>query len=275
MPELPEIETIRRGLRPLSGRGIASGAGRDEKVFEPPLSPENVGERVEERQIRGFKRWGKYLLLQLDEGGLLFSLRMTGKLYLRDNITEERRQYRKLSLTLEGTDHRLHFLSVRRLSRVYWVDQTEPRQHPRLRKLGPDPFKEEYSLERFLERADTRRGPIKSVLMNQQFLAGIGNIYASEICHRTGVDPRRPVPKLRRSELVELFETVPRVLREATLTGGSSFTNFRNARGRAGRFHRFHRVYDREGEPCVDCGQSIQTLVQAGRSTFYCPGCQE
>lgn len=246
--------------------------GRDERVFAGELTPAGVEERLADRRLDRVDRRGKYLLLGFASRWLLFSLRMTGR-FVAGPLPAGSESHRKLSLTFAGGS-RLHFLSVRRLSRVHWIEPGSPTWKTKVNSLGPDPLRDDFTLVRLRDQLAGRRGALKPLLMNQEFVAGLGNIYASELCFRARVDPRRRAPDLRRRTVRVLHECTPRLLREAVLTGGSSFLDFRDPDGRAGRYQRYHHVYDRAGEHCVRCGGSVTRIQQAGRSTFYCPGCQ-
>lgn len=272
MPELPEVESLRRRLASLEGRCVRDVDGRDEMVFAGGLAPEGLEERLAGGRLERVDRRGKYLLLGFASHWLLFSLRMTGR-FACGPLSSEADSHRKLSLTFDGGS-RLHFLSVRRLSRIHWIQPGSPTWKRKVDALGPDPLRGDFTLVRLQKQLSGRRGPLKPLLMNQKFVAGLGNIYASELCFRAGVDPRRRAPELTGRTVRTLHGCTVRLLREAVLTGGSSFLDFRNPDGRTGRYQRYHHVYDRAGERCVRCGGTVTRIEQAGRSTFYCPDCQ-
>lgn len=272
MPELPEVECLCRHLSVISGRTIRHASARDPNVCGASRTPVELAEALSGRSVEAPGRRGKYLVVRLGGQRLLFSLRMTGR-FAMGSLDSEEKGYRKLTLNFEH-GMVLHFLSVRRLSRVHLLDRDSDAWREKMAGLGPDPLKTHWSRERFQDALAGRRGPLKPLLMDQSFMAGLGNIYANELCFRAAIDPRRAAPDLRSREVDVLVDCLPRLLHEAVLAGGSSFLDFRHTNGRPGRFQRYHRVYDRESETCVRCGNTIQRIRQSGRSTFFCPRCQ-
>ncbi len=273
MPELPEVESIRRGLSELEGLPVTTAEARDPDLFRDPLTPDRFERRVTGSRLLRADRRGKFLLLRFSSGTLVISVRMTGLLTLgpTNPRSPDRLGFR---LAFEGIPDRLYFTTVRRLSRLEWFGPEDP-EPDSLSRLGPDPLEDRDFVSRVFERSlPGRRGPIKPLLMDQSFLAGVGNIYASELCYHHRLDPRHPVGQIPRSSLLTLFESVPVMLRRAVAVGGSSFTHFRDARHEPGRYHHYHRVYNRAGERCLGCGETIRQVTQSGRSTFYCPECQ-
>ncbi|MFB6355064.1 MAG: Fpg/Nei family DNA glycosylase, partial [bacterium] len=233
MPELPEVESIRRSLTILEGELVQDVEARDSDVYVDPFSIDNAEERLSNQEIRSFSREGKYLLCGFDQGWLMYSLRMTGKVMLLDKPPADP-DVPVLTLQCKRVGYSLYFTTVRRLSRLHWIDRDNRSTYESLEKLGPDPLSDRFTLEVLRNRAETRTGPIKNILMDQSFVAGIGNIYASEICFETGIDPRRRVPQIRQSEWEKLYEKIVSTLRKAALLGGSSFTNFRGVEGKPG-----------------------------------------
>ncbi|MFP4687253.1 MAG: bifunctional DNA-formamidopyrimidine glycosylase/DNA-(apurinic or apyrimidinic site) lyase [bacterium] len=280
MPELPEVETIRRQLLPLVGQQITAVATDDPDVFADDLDLQNTVKRLVKQELFDFQRYGKYLLIKAGENWLIFHPRMSGKVWLRSEPPPLPDRV-KLELKLSDSGGRkMYFTTVRRFSRFYWHNDGDPAGHPRIAKLGPDPLHGDYTLERFIERIQGRRGGIKNLLLNQSFVAGIGNIYACEICFRTGIDPRRPADQLSGSEIEDLFVTIPVVLKEAIAAGGSSLnsgssaTVYRGVGGEVGSYADSHLVYGRGGEKCRFCGGTIKKIKVGGRSTFLCEHCQ-
>ncbi len=272
MPELPEVEALRRHLVELTGGIIRTVEGRDPMVYAGELTPDRLEGRLVERRLERVGRRGKYLHMAFDRNRLLFSLRMTGRFALGE-LPPGSRDHRKLSLFFEEAPP-LHFLSVRRLSRIHWLRPGSAAWEEKVGDLGPDPLRDEFTPRRLREQLEGRRGPLKPLLMDQGFVAGLGNIYASELCHRLAVDPRRRAPDLRPETVRDLPARTTDLMHEAVATGGTSFRDFRNPDGRSGRYQRYHRVYDRAGEHCVRCGGTVSRIEQAGRATFFCPDCQ-
>ncbi len=280
MPELPEIEVIRRGLKPFEERKIERVEASDPDIFTSPLTPEKVADLLQGKKLNCLDRYGKYLLLNIGHSWLIFHPRMSGKVW-NQNQPPEKPDRVKLVLEFSGSEvKKLYFTSMRRFTRFYWCADEEYSRHEKLESLGPDPLKENYTRQAFETGFEGRRASLKSLLMDQSFLAGIGNIYASEICFEAGIDPRRRANKIKKSERNQLYEIIPRLLKEAIKAGGSSLdpdgsaTTYRNTGGETGSYADQHRVYGREGESCVKCSGEVKKIKLAGRSTYFCPTCQ-
>lgn len=261
MPELPEVETIVRTLRPrVAGRRIL-----DVRYLSPIAAardPETMAESLSGRTIRGLRRVAKFLVFDLDEGVLAIHLRMTGKL-LFDQVPGP---FARAILTLDqGT---LVFDDVRQFGRLLWT----PALPANIERLGPEPF--DLTPREFAARLKARRGRVKPLLLNQQFIGGLGNIYVDEALFRAGIHPLAQASRLsaRRAQL--LHAAIIEVLTDAIAAGGSSISDYVDAEGRAGSFQRFHQVYGREGAPCARCGRSICRIVVGQRGTHLCPCCQ-
>lgn len=272
MPELPEVETLRRGLDPLiCGRQVTGIEVRVRRLREPVVRRDMV--RLRGATLTGIRRRSKYLLLDTDAGlTLLVHLGMTGRLWVSD-AERPRRPHEHVVLAL-GDGRQLRFADARRfgLMRVLRTDRLEA--HPLLRDLGPEPFDPALTGESLFGATRNRRVPVKNFLMNTRAIAGVGNIYASETLFRAGLNPRRRVRRIGRAGWDRLTSALRAVLRESIRAGGTTLRDFRNADGEAGYFAVALRVYDREGEPCGRCGSTIRRIVQGGRSTFYCTRCQ-
>ncbi|MBN9658313.1 MAG: bifunctional DNA-formamidopyrimidine glycosylase/DNA-(apurinic or apyrimidinic site) lyase [Acidobacteria bacterium] len=262
MPELPEVETIVRTLRPrVAGRRILEA-----RYLSPHAAghqPEIMAAGLTGRTIVDLRRAAKFLVFDLDQGFLSVHLRMTGKL-LFDSVPGP---FARAILTLDpGT---LIFDDVRQFGRFLW----SPELPPNVSTLGPEPF--DIQPAAFAHRLRARRAHVKPLLLNQQFLGGLGNIYVDEALHRAGIHPLALSSSLsaRRAQL--LHASILEVLGEAIAAGGSSISDYVDAEGRAGSFQRFHRVYGREGEPCLQCGKPIHRIVVGQRGTHFCPACQK
>lgn len=266
MPELPEVETIRRELSSLEETTIEAVTVRDDKLVEP--NP-NLPEIVDGWTIRELRRRGKYLLFLAGEGFLLFSLRMTGNLAFEQPGDSDR------CVEFELNDGRtLFFTTVRRFSRVHCFCTTDYDSVDKLDRLGIEPLNGEFSAGWLEEAFSGRTAPVKSLLMNQQLIAGIGNIYASEICYEAGVRPDRSVSTLDRGDLEALVDVTPAVLEKAIASRGSSISDYARPDGDEGGFQDQFRVYGRRDESCYDCGTPLEFLEISGRSSFFCPNCQ-
>lgn len=245
MPELPEVETVVRTLRPrLAGRTIVAAHG---------WSGPAIGET-----IRDVIRHGKYIALHFDTGMLLVHLRMTGKL-LYDGL---RTPYTRVEFTLDrGT---LLFDDIRRFGRITWAT-AYPTQ-------GPDPL--EVSSGDFVQLFAGRRSRLKTLLLDQKFLRGLGNIYVDEALFRARLHPLLLGAALSRARLERLYSAIQEVLGEAIALGGSSISDYVDGNGERGSFQDFHRVYRRTGQPCLVCGTAIVRTLVAQRGTHFCPRCQ-
>ncbi len=272
MPELPEVEVIRRGLEPLI---------REKQFAKPALlfpgsvrhpSPEEFQLRLTGRRVTGLQREGKYLLIQLDRGELVVHLRMTGRLVYLERETDTGRHLRAVLPFVDGGA--LYFSDMRKFGGLWLLENREQRNLTGLHRLGPDIYEgaspaQFYSLVRLRPRAT-----IKPLLLNQHFLAGMGNIYVDESLFRCGIHPCRMVRSLSDEEIFSLYRAVRAVLDEAIRHGGTSSRDYRDARGEEGGFQHQLAVYGRKGQSCR-CGALIQRIVVGGRGTHYCPRCQQ
>ena len=245
LPELPEVETVVRTLRPrLTGRTIVAALG-----WEGPV----IGQT-----IRDVTRFGKYITLHFDNGMLLVHLRMTGKL-LFDGA---RTPYTRAEFVLD--EGYLLFDDIRRFGRITWAT-AYPAQ-------GPDPL--EVSFRDFALLFAGRRSRLKSLLLDQRFLRGLGNIYVDEALFRARLHPLTVGESLGRAKLQRLYSAVQELLGEAIARGGSSISDYVDGNGERGSFQDLHRVYQRTGEPCLTCGKAIERMLVAQRGTHFCPRCQ-
>ncbi len=272
MPELPEVETIRGQLeRELVGARITGC-----EVLLPRLVtyPTPMGYRrgLKGRRVLGVKRRGKYLLVELEgEKELVIHLGMTGAL-LFSSPRRGRPRHTHIVFHLEdGRD--LLYVDPRTFGETALLRRGDHRPLRGLHKLGPEPLSQEFTCDR-LSAALTGRCLVKSALMDQSRIAGVGNIYADEALHRAGVNPLRRACDLAPEEIARLHEALREVLSEAIRRGGSSVSDYVDLRGERGAFQDHHRVYRRAGGPCPRCGAVIRREVVAGRGTYFCPACQ-
>ena len=272
MPELPEIETIRRGLAPLLvGRRVLDVVVRERRLREP-VAPRGL-KRLRGATVTDIRRRSKYLLLDTDAGlTLLIHLGMTGQLWVADR-GRPRRPHEHVVISLDdGRD--LRYADIRRFGLMHVVKSDRLDAHPRLKGLGPEPLDPEVTGDRLFRATRGLRKPVKNFLMDTRAIAGVGNIYACEALYRARVNPKRAVSRLGRPAWDRLVDRLREVLREAISAGGTTLRDFLNAEGEVGYFAVSLRVYDRKGKPCGRCSTPIRRIVQAGRSTFYCPRCQ-
>ena len=273
MPELPEVETIRRGLLAhLVGHEI-TGVRVRQPYLREKVEVDILETRVVGRTIGDIERRAKYLLMQLrPEGILVFHLGMTGRLWLGKPMAKDALHDHlifHLGPTLE-----LRFHDTRRFGMCFYTTGQALPEHPRFRHLGPEPLSPEFSSAYLRTRASGLRKPLKNFLMDASVVVGVGNIYASEAPFLARVHPKREVGCLRPREWDRLVDAVKEVLQAAIDAHGTSFSDYVDSDGRRGEFQNQLLVYGREGEPCIRDGHAIRRIVLAGRSTFYCPHCQ-
>ena len=272
MPELPEVETIRRGLEPLvKGRRVLQVTVRERRLRER-IDPRALA-RLRGARWTGIRRRSKFLLLDTDADlTLLVHLGMTGRLWVSEAGTPQR-AHEHVVIALQG-DRELRFADARRFGLLRVLKSGSVDRDRLLRHLGPEPLDEDLGAEALHRLTRGRRQPVKSFLMDTRALAGIGNIYACEVLYRCGVHPKRAVGRIGLDVWDRLLKNLRLVLQEAISAGGTTVRDFQNAEGNAGYFAVSLRVYGRAGEPCSRCRTRIRRIVQSGRSTFYCPQCQ-
>ncbi len=282
MPELPEVETVRRGLLPvMEGQVIARA-----EVNRPDLRwpfPEQMAQRLTGTRVKALRRRSKYILADLSSGEtLIVHLGMSGRMLISGavvghfhNDPPATAKHDHVVLTMHD-GRRITFNDARRFGAMDLTQTTIAESHRLLAGLGPEPLGNEFSDSYLAGRLQGRLTPIKSALLDQRIVAGLGNIYVSEVLHRAALSPARLAGSVSRAELATLVQIIREVLREAIEAGGSSLRDYRQTDGELGYFQHSFRVYDREGAPCPahGCSGSIARLVQAGRSSFFCPTCQ-
>lgn len=270
MPELPEVETVVRDLRPgLVGRRVGALVCHFPGVLV-------VGEGLDPgaadgKRVEAVHRRGKLVLVDLeDDLGLSVHLRMTGHLSLEDPAAPYR-PHTHVTASLDG-GRELRFVDPRRFGRVELRTRQDLRDTPFLRALGPEPFT--VDAPGLAARLAGRRGPLKGVLLDQRVVAGLGNIYVDEILHRAGLHPRHEADRLLAREVEAIVDAMHEVLSSAIESGGSTIRDYRSPSGLAGDFTARHRVFGREGGACPDCATTIRKIRLAGRGTHFCPACQ-
>ena len=269
MPELPEVETTRRGLEPhIVGRRIVAFTVHEPRLrwrIAGDLPPLLAGQRV-----GAIARRAKYLLIALESGTLLIHLGMSGSLRILPADTP-RLAHDHYDLLLDS-GQTLRFNDPRRFGSLHYITG-DPRQHPLLARLAPEPFDAGFDLEYLWRITRRRRAAIKQVLMNSRLVVGVGNIYASESLFRARIRPRRRAQSLSRKETARLLKGVRAVLSMAIKAGGTTLRDYVGADGEPGYFRQRLYVYERKA--CRVCGTAIRQLTQQGRSSYYCPACQK
>jgi formamidopyrimidine-DNA glycosylase len=287
MPELPEVETVVRQLGPeVRGHRIEWLEVLDAR-WSRPVPPGDLGEAVSGARIEGLGRRGKYILTHLDGGRtLVMHLRMTGNLILREgeevlDPSEGRRLYESERSTEErhlrarfvlDDGRELWFTDPRRFGEAFLLDDAE--LEGRFSKLGIEPFSPQFTAEALGEMAAGRKAPLKSFLLDQSGVAGVGNIYADEALFRAELHPLSPTGSMKPEHLEALRDGVVAALEAGIDAGGSSIDDYRDARGEKGAMQDEFLVHTREGEECLRCGGTIVRIVVGGRSTYFCPSCQ-
>jgi formamidopyrimidine-DNA glycosylase len=270
MPELPEVETTRRGIAPLIvGKTIVSAVTRAAGLRWP--FPPRLGELLAGQTISAVDRRAKYLLLRCEKGTLILHLGMTGHLrVVSQRVPVGRHDHLDLLFT-DGSC--LRFNDSRRFGALLWTSD-DPEAHPLLAGLGPEPFAEGMSGDRLYRLSRGRKTAVKSFIMDQQVVVGVGNIYASEALYRAGIDPARNAGRVGLVRYRRLAAAIREVLGEAIAAGGTTIRDFSDSEGRPGYFALRLQVYGRSGDPCPRCGQAIRQSRIGQRSTYFCRACQ-
>ncbi len=272
MPELPEVETVKRSLEPrLVGRRLGAVEVRSPMLREP-LDRDSL-QRLVGQRVDAVRRRAKYLLLEGDRGQtLVVHLGMTGNLTVA-TADQPVETHEHLSFHLEG-GHRLRFVDPRRFGVVLALERGDIEGDRHFAHLGVEPLEDDFTADYLKQRALGRRGPIKNFLMDGRIVVGVGNIYASEALWRAGVHPKRKVNRIASATWQRIVQHVRQTLHDAIVQGGTTLSDFHDGDGNAGYFQISLQVYDRQGEPCLRCQQALKRIVQAGRSSYYCAGCQ-
>lgn len=282
MPELPEVETVRRGLQPvMEGHVIARADVRREGLRWP--FPERMGERLTGVRVERLRRRSKYILADLSTGEtLLIHLGMSGRMLIsgsplgkfhHEHPAPEKHDHVVLDM---DTGARITFNDARRFGAMDLFPTGDDDTHPLLAKLGPEPLGNAFNEDHLMAALAGKNSPIKTALLDQHIVAGLGNIYVCEVLYRAGINPKRKAGKISAAKVAGLVPIIREVLDEAIASGGSSLKDYRQADGELGYFQHAFRVYGREGEPCrtAGCSGTIRRIQQGGRSSFYCPVCQ-
>ncbi|WP_328188984.1 bifunctional DNA-formamidopyrimidine glycosylase/DNA-(apurinic or apyrimidinic site) lyase [Marinobacter sp. OP 3.4] len=269
MPELPEVETTRRGIAPHSeGKQVAELLIRDPRLRWPV--PEDLPQRLAGHTLREADRRAKYLLLRFDHGTVIVHLGMSGSLRV---ITDHGEPMKHDHIDLVFTDGtRLRFNDPRRFGCWLWDDGADT--HPLLASLGPEPLGADFNGPYLFRKSRGRRTPIKSFLMDNRIVVGVGNIYANEALFKTGIHPNRPAGRISAARYHHLCGAIRETLSAAILMGGTTLRDFVNSEGKPGYFAQSLLVYGRGGLPCVECQRPLREVRMNQRSTVYCTRCQ-
>ncbi len=282
MPELPEVESVRRGLLPAMEGQLIARATVNRPDLRWPL-PDRMAERLTGRCVTALRRRSKYLLAELSSGEtLIIHLGMSGRILIsgdplgqfhHEHPAPQKHDHVIFEL---GNGARVTFNDARRFGAMDLAPTNGLEAHWLLRDLGPEPLSNQFNEVYLAGKLSGRRTPMKAALLDQKIIAGLGNIYVCEALHRAGISPRRKAANVSELRIARLVPVVRDVVTEAIEAGGSSLRDYRQADGELGYFQHTFRAYDQEGKSCrtPDCDGTIARIVQSGRSTFYCPRCQ-
>ncbi|CUI54586.1 bifunctional DNA-formamidopyrimidine glycosylase/DNA-(apurinic or apyrimidinic site) lyase [Cognatishimia activa] len=282
MPELPEVETVRRGLVPAMENIVIAKADVNRPDLRWPF-PDRMAERLTGARVNALRRRSKYILADLStDETLLIHLGMSGRMLISGDPLG---QFVHEHPAPEKHDHvvfhmengaRVTFNDPRRFGAMDLLDTATAAEHPLLASIGPEPLGNDFNENYLVKKLEGRKTPIKSALLDQKIVAGLGNIYVCEALYRAKISPKRHVNKISSARISSLVPIIRDVLTDAISAGGSSLKDFRQADGELGYFQHSFDAYGRDSEPCrsEDCNGEIVRITQSGRSSFYCPQCQ-
>lgn len=269
MPELPEVETSRRGISPyVVGERIDNIVIRERRLRWPIST--DVDQHLPGVVIESVGRRAKYLLLNTRDGAAIIHLGMSGSIFIVERDTPAG-VHDHFDIEL-SSGKALRFRDPRRFGSLHWAD--DPLQHPLLRNLGPEPLGDEFNGHYLWNKSQGRRVAVKQFIMNAGIVVGVGNIYASESLFFAGIHPRRAAGRIAAGRYEVLADAIKDVLEKAITAGGTTLRDFFGGDGEAGYFQQKLQVYGRKGEPCLTCDRPVSAIVQGQRATYYCKGCQ-
>ncbi|MFI8575017.1 DNA-formamidopyrimidine glycosylase [Rossellomorea aquimaris] len=273
MPELPEVETVRRTLELLViGKKIKDVSVFWPKMIKSPVEPDEFVHSLKGQEILEMRRRGKFLIFYLNDVALVSHLRMEGKYNLSDSQDPIEKHTHVIFHFTDNTE--LRYRDVRKFGTMHLFRKGEELLHLPLLQLGPEPFKSEFTAGYLAEKLSRTERIVKATLLDQTVLVGLGNIYVDEALFRAGIHPDRKSKSLSPEEIEHLHKEIIHTLTEAVEMGGSTIRSYVNSQGQMGMFQQNLFVYSRKEEPCRKCGTPIEKKVSAGRGTHYCPDCQ-
>ncbi len=274
MPELPEVETVRRSLElTLPGRVITDICVRESRL-RFAVNEAELTDLILRRKVVRLSRRAKYLIIHFTKGScLIVHLGMTGQVLIVPAAAPLDKHDHVIFTLNNGFEMR--FRDPRRFGCVIAVAEENLREHATLKGLGPEPLTDEFTPDYLFGRSRKSKKPVKNFIMDQQIIVGVGNIYASEALFLAGIHPSRAAGRIRLERWHKLHAAIRQVLQEAIALGGTTIDDFRSSDGSSGYFQQKLRAYGRQGEPCRNCQTAIRSQTLAGRSTFYCPRCQK
>ncbi len=279
MPELPEVETVKRGIAPALEGNVISFAEK----FRPNLRiamPEDFSERLTGKRVAKLHRRSKYILIEMEDGlVIILHLGMSGKVTLYNRATDTIPERGKHDHVILETDKgiRLVYTDPRRFGIITFTHVDEADNHKLLAGIGPEPLGNDFNSDTLKRAFENKKSPIKTALLDQRIVAGLGNIYVCEVLWRVGIHPATAAHKITPDQIEIIVPTIRTVLLEAIEAGGSTLKDYARADGELGYFQHSFRAYGREKEPCLNeaCDGTIERITQSGRSTFFCSACQK
>lgn len=269
MPELPEVETVVRDLNELlQRRPKITKFHFYRKDLRAPIPIKQIETLVNE-SITLFRRRAKYIIMETPKGNLLSHLGMTGAWRLTQELNPQKHDH----VAIEFSNHTFLLYSDPR--RFGYLGFFKEENHPKLRVLGPEPFSEEFTVKYLKQKLNHKHTPIKSALMDQEVVVGVGNIYASEALFLAKISPKKKAHRLSPIQINDLILAIQKILGEAIKDGGSTIRSYKSAKEQSGGFQQKHLVYDRGGRPCKTCDTTIRQTKIGARSTYWCPSCQK
>jgi len=270
MPELPEVETTRRGIQPfVEGHVITKMVVRHRGLRWP--IPDELESIIKDQHVSQIERRAKYILLRCDTGTLIIHLGMSGRLRVLDNDADIGKHDHVDIYINNG--HVVRFTDPRRFGAILWSDLNTD-AHPLIAHLGPEPLSNTFDVDYLHNKAKGRTSNIKSFIMNGEMVVGVGNIYANEALFLAGIHPTKAAGKVSKVKMTKLVDAIKMVLDKAILAGGTTLRDFRKSDGKPGYFAQELNVYGRENQPCLRCHSPINCIRQAQRATYFCKQCQ-
>lgn len=271
MPELPEVETVRAGLTDVVvGQTIASVT-----IYQSNLRyevPENLSQMLAQKQVISLERRAKYLLMHVTTGTVIIHLGMSGRICWQSSVQPvQKHDHVDFLFNNSGC---LRFHDPRRFGHILWHEGHDPLQHPLLNSLGPEPLSIDFNADYLFALSRNKKRPIKTFMMDNRIVVGVGNIYANESLFQAGINPQRLSGELTHDDYKKLVVVIKEVLEKAIKAGGTTLQDFVNGHGSPGYFQQQLFVYDRQGQPCLHCGTTLVKQRIGQRSAFFCPQCQ-
>ena len=272
MPELPEVETTRNGIKPYLANATVTQVTIRNYSLRWPI-PENLANTLTQQTIHAVKRRAKYLLVQCDSGTLMIHLGMSGSLRILDKIEHNNpAKHDHVDITLDN-GHLLRYTDPRRFGAIMWTDEAIT-EHKLIAHLGPEPLLKAFDADYLYKQAKTKRCSVKTLIMNGQVVVGVGNIYANESLFLSGIHPKTIAQDLTKPQCEQLTQQIKLVLGKAIKAGGTTLKDFTKSDGKPGYFAQQLNVYGRKDEACLHCGNKIKHYKETQRATYYCPVCQ-